>query len=109
MKKWKSIQELISLLEAEKGEIEIRVAVLKRVPNSFNDEVILKYIETMSTVKAAEYMKAKGIRSPRGTVYASGDVSTLIKEGAGDVDGVLLRIAREIFTKNSKAVDRAYG
>lgn len=109
MKTWQSIQDLISLLEAEKEELEMRLVALKEVPKSFNDEVILKYIETKSTVKAAEYVNAKGTRSPRGTVYAASDVSALIKEGGEEINSVLLRIAQEIFNRNSRAVERAYG
>ncbi len=109
MKKWQSIQDLISILEAEKEEIEARLAALKRALNSFNDEVIFKYIETWSTVEAAEYVKSKCRRLSRGTVYAASDVSALIQEGGWDINGVLLRIAREIFSKNSKAAERAYG
>lgn len=109
MKKWKSIQELIALLEAERREIDVRLEALRRSPGSFNDEVLLKYIETRSTVKSAEYFKAKSIRSAKGTVYSSGDVSALIQGGGEDVDETLLRISRDIFNRNSNAVARAYG
>lgn len=84
MKKWISIQSLVSLLEAEREKLEaervelaVRINALNSSPSSFSDEVILKYIETRSTVKAAEFVKGKGIRSEKGTVYAAGDVSNL--------------------------------
>ncbi len=109
MTKWKSIQELIISLEEEKIEIENRLAALRAEPASFSEEIILKYIETRSTVKAAEFVKSKGIKSSRGTVYAASDVSSLIKEGDNNINAVLLCIAREIFNKNLKAVERAYG
>lgn len=99
MKKHNSIQELIVLLEEEKTEIEERIIALKTLPVSFEDEIILKYIETRSTVKAAEFVKAKGIRSPKGTVYAGGDVSTLIKEGSNNINRVLLQIASVVSHK----------
>lgn len=109
MKKWKDIPELISFLEETKHDLDDRIVALKSEPSSFEDEIILKYIETRSTVKAAEYVKAKGVRTTKGTVYAASDVSSLIKEGNANINNTLLRIAREIFDKNLKAVERAYG
>lgn len=109
MKKWKSIQELISILESIKVEIEARLIALRTPPQSFNDEVLLKYIETRSTPATANYVKSKGIKSSSGRVFAPNDVSALIKDGGNDVNDALLRIAREIFDKNIKTVDRHYG
>lgn len=109
MKKWNSIQEFISILESIKVEIEARLIALRTPPQSFNDEVLLKYIETRSTHLTAEYVKSKGVKSSSGRVFASNDVSALIKDGASDVNDVLLRIARDIFNKNTKSVDRSFG
>lgn len=109
MKKWKDIPELISFLEEEKRNIDYRLDALKSKPSSFEDEIILKYIETRSIAKTAEYVKSKGVRSIKGTVYAASDVSSLIKKGSDNINSTLLRIAREIFDKNFKAVERAYG
>jgi len=109
MKKWRDIKHLIELLQSERDEIDVRLEALRKTPECLEDEILLKYIETRSTVKAAEYVKSKGIRSARGTVYSAAGLSALIREGSSGVDQILLRIAREIFEKNTKAVVRAYG
>jgi len=96
-RKYQTIGELIALLETDKDELEERIAALKQPCTSFEEELIIKYIETRSTVKAAEYVKSKGIKSPKGTVFASGDVSKIIKNGDVSINPVLLRIAKEIF------------
>lgn len=108
MKKYKDIKELILFLKEEKSELEARIIALESSPLSFEEEVIFKYIETRSTIKAAAFVKEKGIRSPKDTVYAGSDVSALIKENNKNINNVLLRIARDIFDKNTKAVNRAY-
>jgi len=108
MKKLNSIQEFISLLESKKYELEAWLLALRTPPQCFNDEILLKYIETRSTPATAAYVKAKGIKSSSGKVFASGDVSALIKEGSVDANDVLLSIARDIFDKNKKIVDRKY-
>lgn len=109
MKRWNSIEELVNTLEEERRELDVRIEALKTNPISSEDEILLKYIETRSTVKVAEFIRSKGIRSTKGTVYAGSDVSSLIKEGGEETNSVLLRIAREIFEKNTKSVIRAYG
>jgi hypothetical protein len=109
MKKWTSIEELIEILASEREELSLRLDALSKPPTSFGDEVLLKYIETRSTVKASEHFKSKGVRSLKGTVYSPADVSTLVTEGGEGANEVLLRIARDIFKKNTKGVVRAYG
>lgn len=109
MKKWKDIPELISFLEEEKRDIQNRIDALVSEPGSLEEEIIRKYIEARSTTKVAEYIKSKGVKSPKGTVYAASDVSYLIKEGGGNINSIILSMAREIFNKNLRAVDRAHG
>lgn len=108
-RKYQTIEELLLLLEMDRKELDERISALKKPSSTFEEELIIKYIETRSTVKAAEYAKAKGIKSPKGTVFAGGDVSEIIKNGSNSVNPVLLRIAKEIYDKNTKAVIRAYG
>jgi len=85
-----------------------RIEVLTSDIPAFEDEIILKYIETRSTIKATEYVKSKGVRSEIGTVNSSSDVSSLIKEGSDKINVVLLRMATEIFDGNKKSVNRRY-
>lgn len=107
-RKYQTIDELIVLLEMERDELEKRIFALKQPCSIFEEELIVNYIETRSTVKAAEFAKSKGIKSPKGTVFSSGDVSEIIKSAGNSINPTLLRIAKEIFDKNTKAVIRAY-
>ncbi len=107
--KYSDIGELIEILETQKLELEKSIIALKRKPNSFEEKVIFKYIETKSTVKTAKFVKEMGIKSPKGTVYAPGDVSNLIYDSENDVDNDLLKIAKGVFKKNTKAINRVYG
>jgi len=108
-RKYQTISELVALLEADKEELDARIKALQTPPASFEEELLLKYIETRSTIKAAEFAKRKGIKSAKGTVFAGGDVSSLVRNESNSINPVILRIAREIFEKNTESVIRAYG
>lgn len=108
MKKYKTISSLIKNLQLEVKLLQSDISTLKAKPSNFNEEIIVKYIETRSTVKTAVFVKAKGVKAVKGTVIAAGDISTLIKNGAKDISPKLLSIARKIFYKNKKVVDKIY-
>ncbi len=108
-KKYHTINELIQFLEAERNEINERIEALKSPRSIFEEELILKYIETRSTVKTAEYIKSIGIKSSKGTVFSASDVSEIIKSNNKSITPALLRIAKDIFNKNTTSVVRAYG
>ncbi len=107
--KYQIIKDLIQSLEDERDEINKRIEALKEPRSTFEEELILKYIETRSTVKAAEYARSIGIKTNRGTVFSPSDVSEIIKNDNKSITPALLRIAKDIFNKNTKAVVRAYG
>jgi len=107
VKKNSNIGELIKLLEEYTLEFQFRISALKSGPSSIEEETLFKYIEIMSTPKTADVIKSKGLRSPRGTVYAPSDVSDLIKEGHLSLDDALLKFVREIFNRNKKNVRRS--
>ncbi len=109
MKKYATLDELIDILQLYKADIEEKIQALQTLPTSFEENLLFKYIESRSTVKAAEFAKSKGVRSPKGTVFSAGDVSNIIKDGGNSINPVLLKIAREIFSANTRAVERAYG
>jgi len=108
MKKYKSIKGLIKNLESEVKLLQSDIAALKTKPANLNEEFILKYIETRSTSKTAEFVRSKGIKTERGTVIAGGDISKLIKNGAEDIFSQLLSIAQRIFNQNKKSVGKRY-
>ncbi len=95
MKSYANIAELIELLESEIQTISDEITTLKKKPQNFNEQVILKYIDTGSTGKTKDFVRTLGVMSERGTLFSSGDVSKLIKDGADDISPELLAIARK--------------
>ncbi|TRX56587.1 hypothetical protein [Thalassomonas sp. M1454] len=95
MKPYTNIAELIEQLQADIQELTNTVSVLKREPASVNEEIILKYIDTASTGKTKDFVRALGVQSERG-LFSSGDVSKLIRNGADDIAPELLAIAQKV-------------
>ncbi|MBU2925139.1 hypothetical protein Q4506_06775 [Colwellia sp. 4_MG-2023] len=97
-----NLSELINTLEMEIASLTEQVATLKKEPENFNEQVIFKYIETGSTGKTKDFVRSLGVKSERGSLFSSGDVTKLIKEGADDISPELLSIARTLInTKNT--------
>jgi hypothetical protein len=105
MKPYVSIVELIESLELEIRSITDTINTLKQEPKSFNEQIIFKYIDTASTGKTKDFVRALDVKSERGSLFSSGDVSKLIKDGAKDISPDLLAIAKKVVNikkKNSK-------
>ncbi len=85
MKPYNNIAELIENLEDEITALADEVTTLKQKPESFNKHVIFKYIDTGSTGKTKDFVRELGVKSERGSLFSSGDVSKLIKNGAEDI------------------------
>jgi hypothetical protein len=102
MKPYSSIAELIETFEAEIESLTDKVAILKQEPQSFNEQVIFKYIDTASTGKTKDFVRSLGVKSERGSFFSSGDVSKLIKDGADDISPELLAIARKVVGMKNK-------
>jgi len=102
MKPYTDIAELIEMLEAEIVSLTEQISTLKQEPQSFNEQVILKYIDTASTGKTKDFVRSLGVKSERGSLFSSGDVSKLIKEGAADISPDLLAIARKVTSMKNK-------
>ena len=102
MKPYENTAELIEMLESEIQSISDEITTLKKEPQSFNEQVILKYIDTGSTGKTKDFVRALGVKSERGSLFSSSDVSKLIKIGAEDISPELLAIARKVVTMKKK-------
>lgn len=102
MKTYLNIADLIETLESEIKSLTGQIITLKREPENFNEKVILKYIDTGSTGKTKDFVRSLGIKSDRGTLFSSGDVTKLIKNGADDISSELLAIAREVASLKNK-------
>lgn len=102
MKPYLNIAELIDTLESEIKLLTAQVVTLKKEPLNFNEQVLLKYIDTSSTGKTKDFVRSLGVKSERGSLFSSGDVSKLIKDGADDVSADLLAIARKVVGMKNK-------
>lgn len=102
MKPYSNIAELIEILESEVKSLSDEITLLKQEPVSFNEKVLLKYIDTGSTGKTKDYVRSLGVKSERGSLFSSGDVSKLIKDGAEDVSAQLLALARKVVSMKKK-------
>jgi len=107
MKPYTNLAELIALLEADIQVLSDEVCMLKQEPQSINEQIIFKYIDTGSTGKTKDFVRSLGIKSERGSLFSSGDVSKLIKNGADDISPALLVFARKIMSiKNKQGSNR---
>ena len=102
MKPYSDTAELIETLESEIKLRTEQIATLKEAPQSFNEQVIFKYIDTCSTGKTKDFVRSLGVKSKRGSLFSSGDVSKLIKAGAEDISPELLAIARKVVSMKNK-------
>jgi len=102
MKPYTNTAELIETLESEILLLTAQIATLKEEPQSFNEQIIFKYIDTASTGKTKDFVRSLGIKSERGSFFSSGDVSKLIKDGADDISPELLAIARAVVNMKNK-------
>jgi hypothetical protein len=102
MKPYTNIAELIETLESEITSLSEQITTLKKEPQSFNEQVVFKYIDTSSTGKTKDFVRSLGVKSERGSLFSSGDVSKLIKAGADDISPELLAIARTVVGMKNK-------
>lgn len=102
MKPYLNIADLIKTLELEIKSLTEQIITLKQEPKNFNEQVILKYIDTGSTGKTKDFVRSLDVKSDRGTLFSSGDVSKLIKSGADDISPELLDIARQVASLKNK-------
>lgn len=96
MKSYTNIAELIEFIEADIKALSDEITTLKQEPQNFNEQVLFKYIDTGSTGKVKDYVRSLGVLSERGSLFSSGDVSKLIKDGADDISPELLAFARKV-------------
>jgi hypothetical protein len=102
MKKHASIAEFIQILESEVKSLNDDINTLKEEPQSFNEKVLFKYIDTGSTGKTKDFVREMGVKAERGSLFSSGDVTKLIKDGADDISPKLLVIARKVLGMKNK-------
>jgi hypothetical protein len=102
MKAYENVEELIEMLESDIVSLTDTIDTLKQAPESVNEQIIYKYIDTRSTGKTKDFVRSLDVKSERGTLFSSGDVSKLIKDGADDISPKLLAIARKVVNIKNK-------
>ena len=102
MKPYSNIAELIDTLASEIASLTEQITTLTKEPQGFNEQIIFKYIDTSSTGKTKDFVRSLGVKSERGSLFSSGDVSKLIKDGADDISPELLAIARKVASMKNK-------
>jgi hypothetical protein len=102
MKAYENVDELIEMLESDIVSLTDTIDTLKQAPQSVNEQIIFKYIDTRSTGKTKDFVRSLDVKSERGTLFSSGDVSKLIKDGADDISPKLLAIARKVVNIKNK-------
>lgn len=102
MKSYSSIEQRIDILQSRIEAYQEEIKVLQAEPKSNNERIIFKFIETGSTGKTKDFARELGIKSPRDSLYSSGDVTKLIKDGADDISPELLSIARALASARNK-------
>ncbi|MFQ3177936.1 MAG: hypothetical protein ACI9H9_001052 [Pseudoalteromonas tetraodonis] len=102
MKSYSSIEQRINILQSRIEAYQEEIKVLQAEPKSNNERIIFKFIETGSTGKTKDFVRELGIKSPRDSLYSSGDVTKLIKDGADDISPELLSIARALASARNK-------
>ncbi|MBB1342210.1 MAG: hypothetical protein ACJAVX_002380 [Pseudoalteromonas rhizosphaerae] len=102
MKSYNSIEQRIDILQSRIEAYQDEIETLETEPKNNNERIIFKFIETGSTGKTKDFVRELGIKSPRDSLYSSGDVSKLIKDGASDISPALLEIARALASARNK-------
>lgn len=102
MKAYENVEELIEMLESEIVSLTDTIDTLNQAPQSINEQIIFKYIDTRSTGKTKDFVRSLDVMSERGTLFSSGDVTKLIKDGADDISPKLLAIARKVVNIRNK-------
>jgi hypothetical protein len=103
MKPYSNIAELIEILEADIQALTDDITSLKQEPQSFNEQVVFKYIDTRSTGKTKDFVRSLDVKSERGSLFSSGDVSKIITDGADDIAPNLLVIAKKVVNMKKKS------
>ena len=102
MKSYHSIEQRIEILQEQVTILNDEIETLQAQPASENERILFKYIETGSTGKTKDFVRELGIKSARGGLFSSGDVSRLIKEGAEDISPKLLALAKQLANGHNK-------
>lgn len=100
----------MSIDEIEKDIIFLTkiLLILKEEYTSDEDFIFKKYVELESIPKLKLVVQERGIRTKRGTIYQSNDLSAIIQTTPDNVNKDIVQLAHKIFKNNSRIVNKLY-
>lgn len=84
------------------------LSLLKEDSKSDDDFILKKYVELESIPKLKLAVQEKGIRTERGTIYQSNDLSSIIQSKPDNVNTDIIKLAHKIFKSNSRVINKLY-
>lgn len=93
----KTLEELVSTLTAERDLLDDQISALRAPIQSFEHELILRYVLLASAKAAAEWANSEGrrLKGQSGErLYQAKDVLGLVSAGHESVPAALLELAR---------------
>lgn len=84
------------------------LAILKEDSNSDEELILKKYIELESLPKLKLFIQDLGIRTERGTIYQTNDLSEIIRRQPSHVNKDVLKLSYKIYNSNSKIINKLY-
>lgn len=100
----------MSIDEIEKNIIFLTkiLSILKEEYISDEDFIFKKYVELESIPKLKLVVQERGIKTERGTICQSNDLSAIIQSSPNNVNKDIVQLAHKIFKSNSRIVNKLY-
>ncbi len=84
------------------------LSILKEESVSDEDFIFKKYVELESIPKLKLVVQERGIRTKRGSICQSNDLSAIIQSNPNNVNKDIVQLAHKIFKSNSRIINRLY-
>ncbi len=100
----------MSITEIEKNIkfLQKILALLKQESKSDVEFIFKTYVELESLPKLKLAIQEKGIKTQRGTIYQSNDLSAIIQSKPDNVNLDIISLAHKIFNSNSRIINKLY-
>ena len=98
----------ISEIETNIKFLQRILIILKEEPTSTEDIIFKKYVEFESLVKVKLFIQKKGIRTERGSIYQSNDLSDVIRSNPIDVNEDIIKLAQKRLRTNTNLINILY-
>ena len=109
---WTTLEEAITVLEHRRDLSARQIAALSAVTDDRQVRLLLQYVALASMLRVADWANAQGWRMPgagdNARPYVQDDIRVLIQNPPPGTDPALHALVKEIFTLNSKALNKRY-